>query len=204
MTRRQDVLEAVRLGVDAIGVVMYEASPRYVTPEAANQLLEDVPDRVDRVGVFVSATAEQISRAVEASGVSIVQLYKGPSSQELEEAGCRVPIIRALNADAGLAEAVARHTGEAILLDAPAGLLPGGSGKQWDLSLLDRIQRPTFFVLAGGLNAGNVHEAVTRVRPDAVDVSSGIESSPGVKDAAKMAAFVAACAPFRDKAQEMR
>jgi len=204
MTRRQDVLEAVRLGADAIGVVLYEPSPRYVTPEAARLLVADLPDHVERVGVFVSATAGQIAAAVKIAALSAVQLYDGPSRQELELAGCTVPIIRALKADAGLAESLALHADEAVLLDAPAGTLPGGTGKTWDWSLLDHVSRPRYLMLAGGLHAGNVHEAVTRARPDAVDVSSGIESSLGVKDGARMAAFVAACAPFRNKAQEVR
>lgn len=204
MTRRQDVLEAVRLGVDAIGVVMYDASPRYVTPDLARKLLEDLPDEVERVGVFVSATAGHIASIAQSAGLSAVQLYKGPTRQELERAGCSVRIIRALNADPGLVDALAPYAGEAVLLDAAAGSLPGGSGQTWDWSLLDRIRRPAYLMLAGGLHAGNVHEAVTRVHPDAVDVSSGIESSPGVKDTARMAAFVQACAPFRSKAQEVR
>lgn len=204
MTRRQDVLEAVRLGVDAVGVVLYEPSPRYVTPDDARLLVADLPDRVDRVGVFVSASAEQIAAAVKTAALSTVQLYDGPSQKELERAGCAVPIIRALKADIGLADALTKCADLTVLLDAPGGTLAGGTGTTWDWSLLDRVVRPRYLMLAGGLHAGNVHEAVTRARPDAVDVSSGIESSPGVKDAARMAAFVSACAPFRNKAQEVR
>lgn len=202
MTRRQDVLEAVRLGANAIGVVLYEASPRFVTPRAARELVADLPEAVERIGVFVGATAAEISAAVQTAGFTAVQLYNGPSRSELEEAGCSVPIIRAVAADAHLPETLARHAGEAVLIDASHQKLPGGTGTTWDWSLLDHAPRPPYLMLAGGLTAHNVHEAITRVSPDAVDVSSGIETSPGIKDHARMAAFVAACAPFRSKSQE--
>jgi phosphoribosylanthranilate isomerase len=202
MTRREDVLEAVRLGVDAIGVVLYEDSPRHVTADQAQKLVADLPAGVERVGVFVRAGAAEIAQAVSQAGFSAVQLYEGPTRHELEQAGCTVPIIRAVQADALLASQLALHAGEAILVDAPAQKRPGGTGTEWDLSLLDRVIRPRYLVLAGGLHAGNVQAAVTRAKPDAVDVSTGVEKSPGIKDPARMAAFVAACAPFRKTSQE--
>jgi phosphoribosylanthranilate isomerase len=204
MTRREDVLEAVRLGVDAIGVVLYPSSPRYVSPEAARLLLEGLPNPVERVGVFVSASADEVAAAVRQAALSAVQLYDGPSGHELKQAGCDTPIIHAVPADARLAETLARLKGEAVLVDAATGTLPGGTGTPWDWSLLDHLPRPRYLVLAGGLHAGNVDLAVTRTRPDAVDVSSGIEAAPGVKDPVRMAAFVRACARFRKGAQEAR
>lgn len=197
MTRREDVLEAVRLGADAIGVVMYEASPRFVKPEAASKLLDPLPAGVEKVGVFVKAKAAEIARAAREAGLTAVQLYDGPSREALDGAGCSVRIIRAVAANDQLPETLRQHVGEAILVDAAGGTLPGGSGLTWDWSLLDSARRPTYLMLAGGLHAGNVAVAVTRVRPDAVDVSSGIEVSPGIKDPERMAAFVDACDPFR-------
>lgn len=203
MTRREDVLEAVRLGADAIGVVMYEPSPRYVTPEAARALVLDLPRHVEKVGVFVKATAAEVISAVKQAGLTAVQLYDGPTREELEQAGCdELLIIRAVRADEKLAEALALNEGEAVLLDAPGGKLPGGTGTAWDWSLLDSALRPHYLMVAGGLHAGNVALAVTRTHPDAVDVSSGIEVSPGVKDPVRMAAFVEACSPFRKEVQE--
>src|SRR5262245_21843113 len=99
MTRREDVLEAVRLGVDAIGVVMYEASPRFVTPQAAAKLLDGLPGGVEKVGVFVKAGAAQVAAAVREAGLTAVQLYEGPSRKDLEQSGCAVPIIRAVAAN---------------------------------------------------------------------------------------------------------
>lgn len=202
LTRRQDVLAAAKLSVNAVGVVFYEPSPRCVTVSQARTLLADLPPFLARVGVFVEAGAEQISDYVRQAGLTTVQLYGGATVQQLFEAGCHVPVIRVVHAGADLRERLIRLTDEVVLVDAPPQELPGGTGKAWDWNLVQGAPRPRYLVLAGGLNADNVREAVTRVKPDAVDVSSGVESTPGIKDPAKLAAFVAACAPFRTTHQE--
>jgi phosphoribosylanthranilate isomerase len=202
LTRRQDVLAAAKLSVNAVGVVFYEPSPRCVTVTQARALLADLPPFLARVGVFVDAGPEQISDYVRQAGLTTVQLHGGATVQQLFEAGCHVPVIRVIHAGADLRERLIRLTDEAVMIDAPPQELPGGTGRVWDWNLVQGAPRPRYLVLAGGLNAENVREAVTLVKPDAVDVSSGVESSPGIKDPAKLAALVAACAQFRTSHQE--
>jgi phosphoribosylanthranilate isomerase len=197
MTRREDLLAASRLGVDAIGLVFYTESPRHVKPEQARALAYDLPPFVTKVGVFVEPSAEQVCQMVQHVGLSAVQLYGGPSTRDLRAAGCHVPIIRAVSAGADLADRLSEYRDESVLVDAPAGNLPGGTGQIWDWASLQACPRPRHLILAGGLNADNIREAVLRAKPDGVDVSSGVEQSPGVKDAARMAAFMAACTSFR-------
>lgn len=202
MTRREDVLAAVELGVDAVGVVFHQSSPRYVTVEQAGMLLRNLPPFVARVGVFVEPQTLQILEFVQRAGLTAVQVYGGPTTEALWTAGCRVPVVRALHAGADLHAQLSAYVEETVLIDAASQTTPGGTGRTWDWSTLKSASRPRQLMLAGGLNAGNVYEAVTRVKPDAVDVSSGVEKSPGVKDPARMAAFVKACSPFRHSLKE--
>ena len=202
MTRREDVLAAARLGVDAVGLVFYPASPRHVTAAQAYHLVRDLPPFVARVGLFVDAPLAEIMATVASVGLSAVQLYGGPGTKELAEAKLGVPVIRGLHASDQLHQELSRYSNEAVLVDAPRQALPGGTGRTWDWSTLKEAPRPRYLMLAGGLQGMNVAEAVRLVKPDAVDVSSGVEFSPGVKDPQRMKAFVAACAPFRNSSRE--
>lgn len=197
MTRPADVRAAARLGVDAVGFVFYPASPRCVTEAHAFRLAQELPPLVARVGLFVEAPLSEIVDTVASVGLSAVQLYGGPSTRELSDAGCGAAVIRGLQASADLHRELTKYSDEAVLVDAPRQELPGGTGRPWDWGLLVAAPRPRYLMLAGGLKADNVAAAIQLVRPDAVDVSSGVEESPGVKSAERMAAFVAACAPFR-------
>ncbi len=195
ITRGEDALEAARLGADAVGLVFYPPSPRGVDPERARAAVAGLPAFVTRVGVFVDPEPEAVRAAVAAAALDLLQ-FQGREPPELCRAFGR-PYMKALRAAPGTdLAAEARRYGDAcaILVDTHRPGVPGGTGEAFDWSLLPPgLGRPPAgrpLVLAGGLHPGNVAEAVRRVRPWAVDVSSGVEAAPGIKDAALMAAFM--------------
>jgi phosphoribosylanthranilate isomerase len=177
---------AVEAGVDALGFVFAD-SPRRVTPDEARRIAADLPPEVERVAVFRSADADEVRRVLEVFPADQVQteptsaLLAGPIAERL------LPV---LHDDGTLAEQTAAlSTDRRVLLEA-AGRGGRGIRPDWSRAAELAAQRP--LVLAGGLDAGNVQAALRRVRPAGVDVSSGVEHSPGRKSAARIAAFVAA------------
>jgi phosphoribosylanthranilate isomerase len=194
LTTVEDALAAARLGVDAIGLVFSPQSPRWVDRDKARQITRALPPFVLRVGVFVDAPAETIARTAEDVGLDVLQLH----GQETPEDIARLPrrVIKAVSVGEGFAaEDALRYEGRAagILLDTRATGRPGGTGQTFDWTLARQVrEKASFLALAGGLTPDNVHLALTSVRPDLVDVSSGVESSPGRKDVEKMRAFVEA------------
>lgn len=190
LTRENDVDAAVEAGADAIGLVFYPPSPRYVSPARAAELAARIPPFVTTVGLFVNAEPEFVQEVLAEVPLQLLQFHG-----DEDEAACGRygrPWIRAARVRPGidLVEFAACHSSAAgILLDAYVEGY-GGGGKVFDWSLIPaEIGRP--LILSGGLDPDNVVDAVRRVRPWAVDVSSGVESGKGIKDAAKIAAFVA-------------
>lgn len=190
ITRAEDALTAARAGADAIGLVFYAGSPRAVAVERAQEIVQALPPFVATVGLFVDAAPEAIQGALKALRLDLLQFH----GDETPEA-CRAygrPYIKAIRLRPGDDLAVrARAYGDAaaILADAYVEGLPGGTGRSLDWTRLPQgLARP--LILAGGLTPANVAEAVAQVRPWAVDVSGGVEAAPGVKDAAKIAAFI--------------
>jgi indole-3-glycerol phosphate synthase/phosphoribosylanthranilate isomerase len=196
ITTVEDGLMAAEAGADAVGLVFWPKSPRAVDLERARAIAAALPPLVLRVGVFVDATRDEIERAVEAAGLDVVQLHGDEPPESL--GGLPRRALKAVRVGAGFQAADAlRYEGRAsgILLDtrSPAGGPPGGTGRTFDWSAVREVrERAAWVALAGGLDAGNVGRAIAEVRPDAVDVSSGVESAPGRKDAAKVRAFIAA------------
>jgi len=195
ITSVEDGLLAAQAGADAVGFVFWPGSPRRVALAAARRIARALPPFVLRVGVFVDARREEMARAVEVVGLDLLQLH----GQEPPESLADLP-RRALKAigvgDGFVPEDALRYEGRAagILLDtrADAGV-PGGTGQSFDWSRARAVrEKASFLMLAGGLNPGNVHRALTAVRPDGVDVSSGVEAAPGRKDPEKVRAFLAA------------
>ncbi|ANF57797.1 phosphoribosylanthranilate isomerase [Halotalea alkalilenta] len=190
LTREDDVDAAVEAGADALGFVLWPGSKRAVTLERLEALSARVPPFVARVGLFVDQDAEVIAAA--APCLDLLQFHGDEPPQAC--AGFGTPWLKALRMREGLDldAAAQRYAGaRGLLLDAWRPGVPGGTGETFDWAripawLASRI------VLAGGLDAGNVAEAITRVRPYAVDVSGGIEAAPGRKDHERMAAFAAA------------
>jgi len=188
LTREQDVDDAVRAGADAIGFVMYDKSPRHVSVERAAELARRLPPFVVPVGLFVNARPELIAAAAAAMPTLLLQFHGDETPQACLDA--KRPFLRAARLCEGfdLLDFAACNPGAlAILLDAHVEGY-GGGGKVFDWSLVPQgVSLP--LVLSGGLHAENVIEGILRVRPWAVDVSSGVEQSKGVKDAAAMRRF---------------
>lgn len=191
LTREEDVDAAVAAGADAIGFVFYPPSPRYLSPRRAAELARRVPPFIDVVGLFVNEAPESLLAVCDAVPINLLQFHG-----DEDAAYCRQfarPYLRAARVRPGLdlvEFARAFPDARALLLDAFVEGY-GGGGLVFDWSLIPP-ELPGFLVLSGGLTAANVGEAIERVRPVAVDVSSGVEAGKGIKDHSKIAAFVAA------------
>lgn len=191
LTREADVDAAVAAGADALGFVFYPPSPRYVTAQRAAELAKRIPPFVDVVGLFVNESPELVRTTCEMVPINVLQFHG-----DEDAAYCRQfarPYLRAARVRPGLdLVEFARSFPDArgLLLDAFVEGY-GGGGHVFDWTLIPP-DLPGFLVLSGGLTATNVAEAIERVHPVAVDVSSGVEMSKGIKDHSKIAAFVAA------------
>lgn len=193
ITSVEDALAAVEAGADALGFMFYPPSPRNLTPEAAREIIGALPPFVARVGVFVDATADEIRRTIAASGIDTLQLH-GRETPEFCAAWSPYPVLKAFRVRGPESlEALPAYRGHSWLLDSYVAGALGGTGQtfSWELAA-DAVRRGGRVVLAGGLTADNVADAVRAVRPWGVDVSSGVESAPGRKDAARVRAFVRA------------
>jgi phosphoribosylanthranilate isomerase len=206
MTRREDVLHAVALGVDAIGMVFYPPSPRFVSIERALELTRGLPPFVSVTGLFVNAEADFVQDVVRAVPLSVLQFHGDaeidtPQRCEALARAAGLPWMRALRVGSGgvtptsaadlLKWQLDYAAANSVLLDTLVDSY-GGGGKVFDWSVIPEDLAHQA-VLSGGLNAQNVRDAVRRVRPYAVDVSSGVEAgAKGVKDHAAMEAFVRA------------
>lgn len=190
ITRIEDGLAAARLGADAIGLVFYEATPRYVTVDQARAIAQALPPFVSRVGLFVDVDADRVRATISTVGLDILQFH-GEESAETYRAFGR-PYIKAVRMwdDVDLyAQQRAYPDAIGLLLDTYVKHTPGGSGETFDWRLVPRdLEKP--IILAGGLTADNVKDAIKVVRPFAVDVSSGVEETKGVKDPEKISAFI--------------
>jgi phosphoribosylanthranilate isomerase len=192
LTREEDVDAAVNAGADAIGLVFYPPSPRCISIERAAALCRLVPAFVTVTGLFVNAEESFIRERMDALPLTCLQFHGDETASEC--GGYRLPYIKAARVKPGvdlLNYAASFPDARGLLLDTWVAAY-GGSGKTFDWNLIPQ-NMPLPLILSGGLDAGNVGEAVRRVRPWAVDVSSGVEvaHAKGIKDAAKIAAFIA-------------
>jgi phosphoribosylanthranilate isomerase len=190
ITRPEDALEAILHGADAIGLVFYPQSPRYVTPLQAAEIVKKIPAFITVVGLFVNAEASEISDILSAVHLDLLQFHGDETPMQCRQFSR--PYMKAIRvkSDTNLVQYAADYAdAKALLLDAFAEGVPGGTGQVFDWNLIpSNLSVPV--VLAGGLNADNVTHAIQKVRPYAVDVSGGVEASKGIKDAAKIAAFM--------------
>jgi len=192
ITSRVDAEAAIAAGADALGFNFYERSPRYLEIAAAAAIAGPLAPFVLRVGVFVNAPAEQVARAVGECGLGLLQFHGDEPPEFCMQFGLMSMKAFRIRDAASLKE-LPKYPTDAYLLDAWSPDSRGGTGEtfNWDLALeAQKLGKPVF--LAGGLTPENVADAVRKVRPFGVDVSSGVESSPGKKDPAKVRAFVAA------------
>ncbi len=189
LTRNQDVQVAVAEGADALGFVLYAPSPRAVTAAQAAKLIEHVPAFVTTVALFVNESIDEVKRILDVCSFDLLQFH-GDESPEF----CRQfnrPYMKAIRVRSAedIHSAVQQYPdAKALLLDAYVENLPGGTGQAFDWRLIPKLSIP--WVLAGGLNANNVADAVNQVQPYAVDISGGVEASKGIKDAQKIKDFI--------------
>jgi phosphoribosylanthranilate isomerase len=197
-TRANDALCAANLGVDAIGLVFYEPSPRYVTLEQAKAIVAVLPPFVSVVGLFVNARQADVCQVIDQVSLDVLQFHG--DEDQVFCSSFDLPYIKAVRVQHGsdIIQAAQSFTdAQGLLLDAWHADVQGGTGLQFDWSILEHgfdqglsqnLQLP--LILAGGLDSGNIYAAIESTLPYAVDVSSGVESSKGIKDSLRMTDFL--------------
>lgn len=186
ITNIDDAMNAAECGVDALGFIFYRKSPRYVTPAVAREIIRNLSHSVCKVGVFVDYDVDKIKEIVEFCGLDLIQLHGSESPQYCRQ----FPESRLIKGLSPRSENdlknIADYPVSAVLVDAYHPKLHGGTGKKsdWDLAL--KIKEKHSLILSGGLNLENIREAIEIVSPDAVDVNSGVERSPGRKNPEKV------------------
>lgn len=190
ITRIEDALAAVRAGADALGFVFYAPSPRSVEINQATAIIRQLPAFVTTTALFVDAETDLIEQVVQTTGIDLLQFHGNES--EAECIRYDRPYIKAIRMrlDVDLISNIAAYpNARSILLDAFTPGIPGGTGERFDWSRIPASLRHSI-ILAGGLDPANVADAVSQVRPFAVDVSGGVEAAKGIKDAAKIEQFI--------------
>lgn len=193
----EDARKAISVGPDALGFVFFEDSPRYVTPQAAEAIIKDIPPFISTVGIFVNENLRFVEECVYRCGLSAVQLHGDENLKyclDFKHMGFKgVKLIKAVRVkDEESLRSIESCPADAILLDAYRSNVYGGTGKGFDraLALLAK-ECGRRIIVAGGLNSDNVYDIIEEINPYGVDVSSGIESSPGVKNLELMEQFIA-------------
>jgi phosphoribosylanthranilate isomerase len=192
ITRLEDARAAIDAGARALGFVFWPDSPRYCDPKCAHAIAARLPAQITRVGVFVDQGVDQVVEIAEFVPLDAVQLHGSERLADFERV--RQPLIKAVPVTEGLEPATVDRLPEevTVLLDAHDPIRRGGTGRTIDWKVAASIAARRRTILSGGLNAGNVRSAIAEVRPHMIDVSSGVESAPGRKDAGKLEAFFAA------------
>ena len=189
MTQLKDALFAVEQGVDAVGFIFYKKSPRAVTMKTVREIITKLPPLVHTVGVFVNESAERVNKIADYCGLDLVQLHG-----EESPAFCRKIHRRVIKAfrvkDLQSIKQLEKFPVSGFLLDTFSDDLHGGTGKTFDWNLALPAKKMGPVILAGGLTPRNILQAVRQVRPYGVDVCSGVEKSPGIKDLEKVRAFL--------------
>ena len=188
ITNEGDALYSAECGADFIGLIFVPGSPRYVEPEKAATIAERMRERGSSskiVGVFHDASGDYIREISNVVGLDLVQLHGSESDDDIRELG--IPTIKTLHVGGTLPDTHVTPSAAWLLFDTYDERRAGGTGRRFDWSLLATYERSKPFFLSGGLTPDNVVAAISLVRPDAIDVASGVEESPGVKDHAKVA-----------------
>lgn len=202
MTRLADALCATEAGVDGLGFIFHEPSPRAIAPEAAQRIIAKLPPLIAAVGVFVNRDRQQVEKIIRQCGLGYAQLHGGESPEYCrslaENAGpCR--ILKAIRVGPHTTSAeVAPYQDyvQGFLLDTYQKNVVGGTGEVFDWSVIDRLHLSKPFLLAGGLSVDNIRAALEQVRPYGVDANSGLEEAPGIKSHELIRRFVAAVRKF--------
>lgn len=193
ITRAEDALAATALGVNAIGLVFYAPSSRCVTPRQAELILAHIADDIEVFALFVDPSAEQVHAALAVERINRLQFHGSESANFCASFGKPyMKAFRVQSADTVLSSLLNYNSAQRVLLDSYTENMPGGTGKTFDwnqaATIVKKSSQP--IVLAGGLQVENIAEAIKLVKPFGVDVSSGVEASPGIKDVRKMQEFI--------------
>ncbi len=194
ITNLEDALLSVKFGADALGFNFYTKSPRYILPEKAREIIDQIPYKVLKVGVFVNETTENVAEIAKTAKLNAIQLHGEESPEFCREIKLKtkLKIIKAFRVSPEFVpEDVLKYEVDAILLDAFNPKEHGGTGETFDWEIAKKVQKifPKMY-LAGGLNEKNVTNALNFVKPNAIDVCSGIEATKGKKDEAKLVNFI--------------
>ncbi|HBE83190.1 MAG TPA: phosphoribosylanthranilate isomerase [Pyrinomonadaceae bacterium] len=194
ITNLGDAATAARLGADMLGFNFCEKSPRFITPNAARDIIRELTASTLNIGVFVDESEDTVVKIAETTGLSGIQLHGNESPDLVSKLRARTKlfVIKALRVGPDfLPETAAEFETDAILLDAYSPSVYGGTGEMFDWKVAKTVKyRTKRLFLAGGLKPGNVADAVSLLRPFAVDVASGVESSPGIKDPKRVESFI--------------
>jgi len=195
-TSLKDALFAVESGADALGFVFYKKSPRCISQKEVKDIVAQLPPFVETVGVFVNEASDKVNRIAEQCRLTAVQLHGDESPAFCRRIKRRViKVFRVLDADSF--KGISNYDVSGFLLDSYNDESRGGTGKAFDWNLALRAKKQGPIILAGGLNPYNVYTAIHRVKPYGVDVCSGVEKSPGVKDFIKIDEFIKSVRKFR-------
>ncbi len=190
ITNLEDARAAVDLGADALGFIFVPDTPRYIEPEAAKRIISDLPPFITTVGVFADALPEVILRTVKTCGLNAVQLHGSETPEYCSEINCP-KLIKALRIkDRSSLSSISDYRVSAYLLDTYVKGKKGGTGETFNWDLAIEAKKYGRIIIAGGLTPENVAQAIRHVSPYAVDVGSGVESSPGKKDHFRVKAFI--------------
>ena len=190
ITRVEDALIAVAQGADAIGLVFYPPSPRYVSPAQAAEIVNALPAFITVVALFVDASRTDVEAVLSQVNIDLIQFHGQETADECRQYGKSYMKAIRVKSDTNLVQYTTEYSdAKALLLDTYAEGEPGGTGQVFDWTVIPKnLSKP--IVLAGGLDAENVEQSIRQVKPYAVDVSGGVEFKKGIKDAAKIAAFM--------------
>ncbi|MBT5550543.1 MAG: phosphoribosylanthranilate isomerase [Nitrospina sp.] len=189
MTQLQDAVFAAEQGADAVGFIFYKKSPRSVNMKAVKEIISKLPPFVDTVGVFVNESADRVNKIAEYCGLDLVQLHGDESPAYCRKIRRRV--VKAFRViDLQSIKQLEKFPVSGFLLDTFSENMHGGTGKVFDWNLAHPAKKVGPVILAGGLTPRNIRQAISQVRPYGVDVCSGVEKSPGIKDPEKVKAFL--------------
>jgi phosphoribosylanthranilate isomerase len=195
-TTLEDAEKAVRLGVDALGFIFYEKSPRYITPIDAREIISHLPAFMDFVGVFVGKEISEVVEIVRKSGINHVQLHGNENIEYCQKLIEKLPCCKVIKAFRVSSKSKAedfspyQYVVSGFLLDTYLKGEPGGTGEVFDWEIIKKLNLQRPLILAGGLNPDNITDAVSSVEPYAVDINSGVEVKPGVKDYIKLSRLI--------------
>jgi phosphoribosylanthranilate isomerase len=186
ITNLEDAASACEYGADALGFIFYKKSPRYITPETVRQIIDNLPRAVIRVGVFVNHAIRTVKDIYEFCGLDLIQLHGDESPEYCRQFPESILIKASSPRSEDELSILKYYPVKAVLIDARDPALYGGTGKKSDWEMAMKLKKICPLVLSGGLNPGNILEAIETVLPNAVDVNSGVEVSPQKKDSDKM------------------